>query len=134
VSQSSNIKISRAVKQAARWQLIAIVLVAIASLLIVGIHAAVSVLVGGFAVLVGSFIGGHFTQGSVGQDAGSVLVILLKAEAIKVLVIVVLLFATFKWYAGLVPLALICGLAVSALVSGAGLRVINDDEKLISRD
>ncbi len=64
-------------------------------------------------------------------DAGAtgVIVALLKAEAIKILVIVVALFATFKFYAGLVPVALIGGLAVSALFAGAGLRTINEDIK-----
>ena len=58
---------------------------------------------------------------------GIILFSLLKAEAIKVLVIALLLLVTFKYYQGLVPLSLIGGLAGSALVSGAGLRAIDNE-------
>jgi ATP synthase protein I len=124
--QTDNTKISRAVKQAARWQLVAIVLVATVSLLFAGINAAISAILGGFSVLAGSFSGARFVRGKSDAGAAGVIVNVLKAEAIKILVIVVMLFATFKFYAELVPVALIGGLAVSALFAGAGLRVIND--------
>jgi ATP synthase protein I len=44
---------------------------------------------------------------------------MLKAEAVKILVIALLLFLTFKLYQQLVPIALILGLAASAILSGA---------------
>ena len=58
---------------------------------------------------------------------GAVLITLLKAEAIKVLVVAMLLLAVFKYYQGLVPVSLIGGLAGSALASGAGLRAVNNE-------
>lgn len=57
------------------------------------------------------------------------LIALLKAEATKVLVISAQLLAIFKIYAGLVPLALIGGLAISVLVAGAGLGVVGKNEQ-----
>lgn len=60
------------------------------------------------------------------QDAGSMIVTLLKAEAIKILVIFLTLLLVFKVYAGLVPLALICGLGAAALLSGAAIFSIKE--------
>ena len=75
---------------------------------------------GGLAVIVGAFIGAKIAQRSK-QDAAAVLINLLKAEAVKVLVIFVLLLMVFKIYKQLVPFALIAGLAAAALVSGAAM-------------
>lgn len=101
-------------------QLIATAVVAIASLVISGLHAGVSALLGGLAVMVGAFLAAKIAQRNK-QDATAVLINLLKAEAVKVLVIFVLLLIVFKVYMQLVPFALIAGLAAAALVSGAAM-------------
>ena len=44
---------------------------------------------------------------------------MFKGEAVKIFVIALLLFVTFKAYSDLVPMALIIGLAASAILSGA---------------
>ena len=103
-----------------RLQLIATAVVAIASLVISGLHAGVSALLGGLAVMVGAFLAAKIAQRHK-QDATAVLINLLKAEAVKVLVIFVLLLIVFKVYKQLVPFALIAGLAAAALVSGAAM-------------
>ena len=103
-----------------RLQLIATAVVAIASLLISGMHAGVSALIGGAVVMVGAFLGSKIAQRTK-QDATAVLINLLKAEAVKVIVIFVLLLIVFKVYKQLVPFALIAGLAAAALVSGAAM-------------
>ena len=101
-------------------QLIATAVVAIASLLISGMHAGVSALIGGAVVVVGAFLGSKIAKRTK-QDATATLINLLKAEAVKVLVIFVLLLMVFKIYRQLVPFALIVGLAAAALVSGAAM-------------
>ena len=103
-----------------RLQLIATTIVAIASLVISGLHASMSALLGGSAVIVGAFIASKIAQRNI-KDATAVLINLLKAEAVKVLVTFVLLLITFKVYKQLVPFALIAGLAAAALVSGAAM-------------
>ena len=108
-------------------QLIATAVVAIASLVIAGLHASLSALLGGSAVMIGAFIAAKIAQRSK-QDATAVLINLLKAEAVKVLVIVILLFITFKVYKQLVPFALIMGLAAAALVSGAAMTKLDKTE------
>ena len=55
--------------------------------------------------------------------------LLLRAEAIKIIAIAVLLLLIFKLYASnLVPAALIAGLAVAALLSGIGIMRVNEKE------
>jgi ATP synthase protein I len=103
-----------------RLQLIATAVAAIASLAISGIHAGVSALVGGAVVIVAAFVASKIAQRK-SKEATAVLVNLLKAEAVKVLIIIVLLFLVFKVYQQLVPFALIVGLAAAALVSGAAM-------------
>lgn len=129
-----NTKISRALIKAARWQVIITVLISGVSLLVAGVNAAISALAGGAFVIVGGFTGmlvgfagTMMTRRLNGMTPGIILFSLLKAEAIKVLVIALLLLVAFKFYQGLVPLSLIGGLAGSALASGAGLRAMNDE-------
>ena len=103
-----------------RLQLIATAIVAIASLAISSLHAGLSALLGGAVVMIAAFVASKIAQRK-SVEAATVLVNLLKAEAVKVLIIIVLLFITFKVYKQLVPFALIVGLAAAALVSGAAM-------------
>jgi len=130
----TNAKISRAFSKAVRWQIIITVLISGVSLLVAGTNAAISAMVGGVSVIAGGFAGmiGGFAgmlaaRRTNGGTPGAILLSLLKAEAIKVSVIVMLLLVTFRYYQGLVPLFLIGGLAGSALASGAGLRAVNNE-------
>lgn len=122
---------SRALRKAARWQIIVTVLISGVSLLVADVGAALSAMAGGASVIVGGLAG--FAVLAVAQRLNGVtptfvLMSLLKAEAIKVLVIVTLLLVTFMYYRGLVPLFLILGLAGSVLASGAGLRTMNKED------
>ena len=110
-----------------RLQLIATAIVAIASLAISGLHAGVSALLGGAVVIIAAFIASKIAQRK-SVEAAAVLVNLLKAEAVKVLIIIVLLFITFKVYKQLVPFALIIGLAAAALVSGAAMSKLDETD------
>lgn len=126
MNESTNTTISRAFNKAARWQVIATALLTLALLAFASFHAALSALLGGVSVIAGSYAGVMATGGSSKTTPGALLVTLLKAEAIKIAVIVLLMLITYKFYQGLVPLALIGGLASAALISGAGLRAINN--------
>ena len=110
-----------------RLQLVATAVVALASLLISGSNAGISALLGGLAVIIGAFAGAKIAQRSK-QDATAVLINLLKAEAVKIIVIFVLLLLVFKVYKQLVPFALIAGLAATALISGAAMSKLDDLE------
>ena len=111
-----------------RVQMIATLVVVVISVAISGLHAALSSLAGGAIVILSAFIASKIAERSANKkDASSILVNLLKAEAVKIFCILVLLFVTFKMYKQLVPFALIAGLAAAALFSGAALSKFKDD-------
>lgn len=126
MDNASNTTISRVYSKAARWQIIITVLISGVFLLLAGVDAAISAFAGGVSVIAGGYAGMLVAESPKGSSAGTVLVTLLKAEVVKILMIAILLLITFKYYQGLVPLALIGGLAGSALASGAGLRAVNN--------
>lgn len=109
-----------------KMQMIVTLVIGFAAFALAGFHSAVSVFAGGSSAIVGSFFASLIASSKRPQDAGSVLIRLLKAEAVKIVVIVLLLWLTFKFYSGLVPLALIIGLAGAALFSGAAIFAMND--------
>ncbi len=103
-------------------QLIATFSVAFVVFFVSGLSASVSAMIGGLSVVMGAYIAAKVAKrGANNSDATAILVNLLKAEAIKILVIIVTLMIAFKIYAHLVPFALIAGLAAAALFSGAAL-------------
>jgi ATP synthase protein I len=123
----TNAKISRSFSKAVRWQFIVTVLISGVSLLVAGVNAAISAFSGGASVIIDGYAAMMMAGRPNSGTPGAVLISLLKAEAVKVLVIAMLLLVTFKFYQGLVPLSLIGGLAGSALASGAGLRAVNNE-------
>jgi ATP synthase protein I len=125
----TKITINQAFKKAARWQIIITLAFCVAYLLFSSKNAAISSFLGGMTALIGGYAGVMMTRRRVDQSAGSVLIALLKAELTKIMVICLQLLMIFKLYNGLVPLALIGGLAASVLVSGAGLGAVGNNKK-----
>jgi ATP synthase protein I len=56
-----------------------------------------------------------------GQPASAVVVNLIKAELVKLLFIIITLWAAFKFYDDIQPFGLVLGLAISALMSGLAI-------------
>lgn len=107
-------------------QLIATAVLAIILVFLFGKNAAISAVLGGLSVVCGAYCASLVTKRKINsQEASAVLVNLLKAEAVKIVVIIALLLLIFKFYTQLVPFALIAGLAASALFSGIALSKIN---------
>jgi ATP synthase protein I len=122
------IKTAQVYKQMLKWQLIATISVAVIVTVVaqrLGLsspkHAGISALAGGMSAVLGGIAGALIARsGDKKNDAGAILITMLKAEAVKIFVIALLLFLTFKLYnEHLVPIALILGLAASAILSGA---------------
>jgi|TARA_B100000795_G_C22628213_1_gene371581 ATP synthase protein I len=87
-----------------------------------GLHAGISVLCGTFVVIVGLIVSTPIANRSWGTNkASSIVTDALKAEGIKILIIILLLWAIFNFYEDKVPLAIIFGLAIAAIFSGIGL-------------
>lgn len=125
-----NLKTADVFKQMAKWQIMATAVVALGAFYFSGLHGALSALAGGGAAVLGAFAGSLVARRADNkQDAGTILVGLLKAEGVKILVIAALLLLTFKVYTQhLVPLALIIGLGASAILSGAAIFGLNEQE------
>lgn len=124
---TSSIDSNKVFNKMLQWQLIATLAVAVIAAIISGAHAGVSAAAGGLSVAIGAFFASKIAQRST-KEAATVLVNLLKAEAVKIVIIVVLLFITFKVYKQLVPFALIAGLAASAMFSGAAMSKLDKTE------
>lgn len=103
-------------------QLVATLIVAIIALFVAGLNAGISAMLGGACVLLGASAAAMIAKRSANkEDPSAILINLLKAEAVKIFVIIILLVMVFKLYQQLVPFALIAGLAAAALFSGAAL-------------
>jgi len=91
-----------------------------------GLHAGISVLSGAFVVIIGLTISTPIANKSRETNKASNIVIdALKAEGVKILIIILLLWAIFNIYDDKVPLAIIFGLAIAAIFSGIGLTKID---------
>ena len=83
----------------------------------------------GMSLLIGfgSVIGGFLLAFPIaktnieGQPASAVVVNLIKAELVKLLFIILTLWAAYKFYDDIQPFGLVLGLAISALMSGLAI-------------
>jgi ATP synthase protein I len=127
-SKNKNISIAELFKQTAKWQSISTLTVAFLAYWFAGFSGTISALIGGGAVLIGGFVASRIARRSEkSADSGLILVNMLKAEGAKILIIVLVLWLGFKIAAGnIVPLAMMAGLAVAAILSGVALTAQND--------
>ena len=106
-------------KDTFKWQLVLNAFVALVFGYFANLHAACSVLLGMTVVMIGSFVGALVAQQAKSRKTpGSILMAILKGELVKIAIIATLLLLIFKFYVLLVPIALIIGLAITALMAG----------------
>jgi len=106
-------------KDTFKWQLVLNAIVALVFGYFANLHAACSVLLGMTVVMIGSFVGALVAQQAKSRKTpGSILMAILKGELVKIAIIASLLLLIFKLYVLLVPIALIIGLAITALMAG----------------
>ena len=90
-----------------------------------GVHAGISVLSGAFVVIIGLIVSTPIANKSRETNkASSIVMAALKAEGVKILIIILLLWVIFNFYEDKVPLAIVFGLAIAAIFSGIGLTKI----------
>ncbi len=91
----------------------------------------ISGLMGGGAVLAGSFVASRIARRSENsKQAGAILANMLIAEAVKILVIVLLLWLSFKVYTDhIVLMALFSSLAAAAILSGTAVYALNSESE-----
>lgn len=81
-----------------RWQLYATAASMSIAALIMGFHGALSALLGGLVNVVAGAVFGWVATRSKGKTAGESMLAVLRAEALKIAVIVVLLWLTLAYY------------------------------------
>ena len=90
-----------------------------------GLHAGISVLSGALVVIIGLIVSTPIANKSRGTNkASSIVLDALKADGVKSLIIILLLWVIFNFYEDKVPLAIVFGLAIAAIFSGIGLTKI----------
>jgi ATP synthase protein I len=91
------------------------------------IHTGLSLLAGIMPVVLGVIVASPIATKKNKDNAGSIVINALKAEAVKIFLVLGLLWLEFKFYTELVPIALVVGLIVAALISGMA---ISDMDKI----
>jgi ATP synthase protein I len=108
-------------------QFIVLSILFVLSYYIYSIELALSIVLGFVAVIVGIVISTPLAKlKTKGLSASSVLVNILKAELVKLGVIILLLWLSFKFYSNLIDFGLMLGLIISALMSGLAISKLDN--------
>ena len=113
-------------KMIVRQLLFGTVLAAILGLIFQSIHTGLSLLAGIMPVVLGVIVASPIATKKNKNDPSSIVINALKAEAVKILLILIMLWLEFKFYSELVPMALILGLVMAALISGLAISNIDN--------
>lgn len=109
-----------------RWQLIVTVAMMGVLGLAWGIHGAASALLGGVVSIVSAAVFSAIISRYPGHTAGGILIVALKAEAVKIVVMITLLWLVMTLYQEIVPVGFIGTFALTVLVFGMALFVTDD--------
>jgi ATP synthase protein I len=110
------------IKVAIKKILIIEIILALVLLFLMNWHASLSLLLGGLSVLVGILVSAPIAYRKQNADKPSGIVFnALKAEAIKILTIVIMLWLVFRFYDYKIPFVIVIGLGIAALFSGVAL-------------
>ncbi len=110
------------IKVAIKKILIIEIILAFVLLFLMNWHASLSLLLGGLSVVVGILVSSPIAYRKQNADKPSGIIFnALKAEAIKILTIVIMLWLVFKFYDYKIPFVIVIGLGIAALFSGVAL-------------
>jgi len=110
------------IKVAIKKILIIEIILAFVLLFLMNWHASLSLLLGGLSVLVGILVSAPIAYRKQNADKPSGIIFdALKAEAIKILIIVIMLWLVFRFYDYKIPFVIVIGLGIAALFSGVAL-------------
>ncbi|MDE2366018.1 MAG: ATP synthase subunit I [Betaproteobacteria bacterium] len=116
-----------------RWQLIATFAMVVILGLIWGFHGAASALLGGIVSIVSAAAFAAIISRYRGATAGGVLITAIKAEAVKVIVMISLLWLVMTLYKDIVAVGFIGTFALTVLIFGMAL-FVTDDAKVHGSD
>ena len=110
------------IKVAIKKILIIEIVLAFILLFLMNWHASLSLLLGGLSVLVGILVSAPIAYRKENADKPSgIIVNALKAEAVKILTIVIMLWMVFNFYDYKIPFVIVIGLGIAALFSGVAI-------------
>lgn len=112
--------LSKPIRTVLRWQLIATLVLTLIAAAAVGVHGALSAVLGGMVSVCAGLVSGFVASLGKAESAGGVLIGALRAEGIKVGLIVILLWLVLVTYKDVVTLAFLGTFMLTALIfSGA---------------
>jgi ATP synthase protein I len=120
---------NRPVRIVMRWQLIATLAMVLILGLIWGFHGAASALLGGFVSIVSAAAFAAVISRYRGSTAGGVLVTAIKAETVKIVLMISLLWLVMTLYKDVVAIGFIGTFVLTVLIFGMAL-FVTDDAKL----
>ncbi len=109
-----------------RWQLIATLAMVLILGLIWGFHGAASALLGGIVSIVSAAAFAVIISRDRDSTAGGVLITAIKAEAVKIIVMITLLWLVMTLYKDVVAVGFIGTFALTVLIFGMALFVTDD--------
>lgn len=109
-----------------RWQLSVTLAMVVTLGLLWGFHGAASALLGGVVSLISAAAFSAIISRYQGATAGGVLITALKAEAVKVIVMVILLWLVLTLYKDVVAVGFIGTFALTVLIFGMALFVTDE--------
>jgi ATP synthase protein I len=109
-----------------RWQLIVTMAMVLVLGFASGIHGAASALLGGVVSIISAAAFSAIISRYKGVTAGGALITALKAEAVKVVVMVILLWLVLTLYKDVVAVGFIGTFALTVLIFGMALFVTED--------
>jgi ATP synthase protein I len=124
---------SKAVRTVLVWQLIATAILAGISAWIAGWHGALSATLGGLVSFIAGLAFAGVASASRSNHAGIAMLAALRAEAVKILVIVVLLWLVLATYKSVVIVAFIGTFIVATLVFSSAIFVSEDRQTVGKR-
>jgi ATP synthase protein I len=107
---------SKAIRTVLRWQVVATVVIAVASGWLAGVHGAISAVLGGVIGIAPGLVFAVLASRTKPKSAGEALLVMLRAEAVKLGLMVILLVLVLAVYAEAVVPALIAAFIVSVIV------------------
>src|SRR5262245_42551741 len=98
------------------WQVVATAVLTLAGGVLAGVHGALSAALGGAVSITAGGISAVVAARGKGQSAGGVLITVLTAEAVKIGLIVLLLWLVLASYDNVVPPALLGSFVITVLI------------------
>ena len=109
-------RLSKPIRAVLKWQVVVTATIAAAGAIVGGAHAAASAVAGGLVSIIAGLGSAVVAARSGGTSAGGILVGALRAEGVKLALIVALLWLVLAIYDAIVPLAFFGSFVATILV------------------